>query len=67
MAKGAERLLADTGWLPEPLRLLDDGTEADLAAADDGGSADLPDFLTAEDGEDEAAEDEEPQQVIAAE
>ena len=67
MAKEAERLLADTGWLPEPLRLLDDGTEADLAAADDGGSADLPDFLTAEDGEDEAAEDEEPQQVIAAE
>lgn len=25
MAKEAERLLAETGWLPEPLRMVDDG------------------------------------------
>ncbi len=39
MAKEAERLLADSGWLPEPFRLFE---EAEPQAAD----ADLPDFLT---------------------
>ncbi len=50
MAKEAERLLVDTGWLPEPLRLAPD--EADNAAETAEPEV-LPAFL---DGEDEAAE-----------
>jgi ParB family chromosome partitioning protein len=46
MAREAERLLAGTGWLPEPLRLPQ--TEAEPEA--DEQVADLPDFL-AEDGQ----------------
>lgn len=64
MAKEAERLLADTGWLPEPLRLVDlDGDAAD----NDGEVEALPDFL-AGDGDDEeaAAEDEEDRQHLVA-
>lgn len=60
MAEEAERLLADTGWLPEPLRL-DAGDGASAAAegrdADAGGSEEadaLPAFLA---GEIETAED----------
>ncbi|WP_094462437.1 ParB/RepB/Spo0J family partition protein [Pannonibacter phragmitetus] len=48
MAREAERLLADTGWLPEPLR--PEPIEADNGTADP--EADLPAFL-AGDGEDE--------------
>jgi ParB family chromosome partitioning protein len=60
MAKEAERLLAETGWLPEPLRLADlDGDAADAGDAGDGET--LPDFLSG-DGDDESepgeAEDE---------
>ncbi|MGQ3672616.1 ParB/RepB/Spo0J family partition protein [Xanthobacter sp. TB0136] len=65
MAKEAERLLADTGWLPEPLRLVDlDGNAAPDA---DGEVEALPDFL-ASDGDDEepAAEDEEDRQHLVA-
>ncbi len=69
MAKEAERLLADTGWLPEPLR---------LAGADDGAAAEpidhsgddeaLPAFLTDDGEEDEAADaDEDEPSMIAAE
>jgi len=54
MAKEAERLLVDTGWLPEPLRT--SGTEAEpahteLAASGEGEA--LPAFLA---DEDEAAD-----------
>jgi ParB family chromosome partitioning protein len=66
MAKEAERLLADTGWLPEPLRLVD--LDGDAAGADiDGEVESLPDFL-AGDGDDEeaAAEDEEDRQHLVA-
>ncbi|MFG1305198.1 ParB N-terminal domain-containing protein [Xanthobacter autotrophicus] len=68
MAKEAERLLADTGWLPEPLRLADIGepsTDATVAADD---AIELPAFLNADDEEDITgdAEDEE-QQLVAAE
>jgi ParB family chromosome partitioning protein len=48
MAKEAERLLADTGWLPEPLRLLDPIAEASEPET-------LPAFL-ADDPPAEAAE-----------
>src|SRR5690606_39044726 len=43
MAKEAERLLADSGWLPEPLRL---STPNDVNADNDGAESDaLPAFL----------------------
>jgi ParB family chromosome partitioning protein len=63
MAKEAERLLADTGWLPEPLRIdtVDDAA-VESGEAEDGDEA-LPEFLA---GDDEEAEAEAPQ-VIAAE
>ncbi len=64
MAKEAERLLADTGWLPEPLRLVDlDGDAADT----DGAVEALPAFLAgAGDDEEAAAEDEEDRQHLVA-
>jgi ParB family chromosome partitioning protein len=55
MAKEAERLLAETGWLPEPLRLNDDTEAATPQVGADGehdgnhyGAA-LPAFLTEDD------------------
>lgn len=67
MAKEAERLLADTGWLPEPLRLVGlDGcsARADSDAAADGDEDALPEFLADDDGEAEI-EDSEPHMVVA--
>jgi ParB family chromosome partitioning protein len=70
MAKEAERLLADTGWLPEPLRLtsLDGDQPIPDDQTDAGEDTDLPDFLTNE-GEDEDAVDDEDeiQHAVAAE
>jgi ParB family chromosome partitioning protein len=59
MAKEAERLLADSGWLPEPLRLSDpDGISgADLVDQDEGEAA-LPAFLTNDDDDEEPDESE---------
>jgi ParB family chromosome partitioning protein len=64
MAKEAERLLADSGWLPEPLRLAD---VADQPEGDDAGDTEaLPDFLAGDD--DEVIEaDEDASDLIAAE
>ena len=63
MAKEAERLLADTGWLPEPLRIATaDDAPVEAAEAEDDGEA-LPEFLA---GDDEEADADAPQ-VIAAE
>lgn len=70
MATEAERLLADTGWLPEPLRLADlDGDQTVEAPADTDGSDDiaLPDFLAGDDEEDLADVDDDEQAIIAAE
>jgi ParB family chromosome partitioning protein len=54
MAREAERLLADTGWLPEPLRPADpDAISTD--ASETGGDEALPAFLA--DDEDEQADD----------
>jgi ParB family transcriptional regulator, chromosome partitioning protein len=53
MAKEAERLLGDTGWLPEPLRLADEVAEA---SAEEGEA--LPDFLADDDDEAATTEDE---------
>ncbi len=65
MAKEAERLLADTGWLPEPLRLFEeDQAPVDVDAQDDIEA--LPDFL---DGGDEEADhpEDDAAHLIAAE
>ena len=67
MAKEAERLLADTGWLPEPLRLADvDGAIGGEPADQNGDDAALPAFLT-DDGEDDEATEDEDATAIAAE
>jgi ParB family chromosome partitioning protein len=69
MAKEAERLLADTGWLPEPLRLapLDDEQQARADQGDAGEDVALPDFLTADGDEDDAADAEDEGVLAAAE
>jgi ParB family chromosome partitioning protein len=55
MAKEAERLLAETGWLPEPLRLLDaQSGVVDNAAAD--AEAALPEFLADDDTSEDSAQ-----------
>ena len=61
MAKEAERLLADTGWLPEPLRLAHD----DPAIVAPDYRIKLPTFLSAHD--EPAYLDEGPEAMIAAE
>jgi ParB family chromosome partitioning protein len=66
MAKEAERLLAETGWLPEPLCMVDEGIEVDLASGAAAEADDLPDFLS-DDGEDDPADEEEEQHMVAAE
>ena len=68
MAKEAERLLTDSGWLPEPLRLASiDGDQLESSdQADTGEDTTLPDFLT-EDGEDEDTDEDEVQHAVAAE
>ncbi|WP_313324813.1 ParB/RepB/Spo0J family partition protein [Sphingobium yanoikuyae] len=70
MAKEAERLLADSGWLPEPLRLA--GVDGDPAqdAGGDGKTEDaaLPDFLSADDESEPPADGEDDERhLIAAE
>ncbi|MGY3585552.1 ParB family chromosome partitioning protein [Bradyrhizobium sp. USDA 4341] len=68
MAKEAERLLAETGWLPEPLRIAD----PDQAAAVDGaepkgdGKA-LPEFLSDDDEEQAPTDEADEPHMIAAE
>jgi ParB family chromosome partitioning protein len=68
MAKEAERLLTDSGWLPEPLRLasIDGDQSGPDDQADTGEDTALPDFLT-EDGEDEHTDEDEVQHAVAAE
>jgi ParB family chromosome partitioning protein len=69
MAKEAERLLADTGWLPEPLRVTDvNGNSAvEPADQDDGGEA-IPAFLNDDSDEEDLADiDEDEESMIAAE
>jgi ParB family chromosome partitioning protein len=64
MAKEAERLLAGTGWLPEPLRLV----EAEPLANEPTGEVEaLPDFLAGDKGEAGANADEERTHLAAAE
>jgi ParB family chromosome partitioning protein len=55
MAKEAERLLDGSGWLPEPLRLVE---TAPAPAEQDGEAGPLPEFLS--DDEESAADDDRP-------
>ncbi|MFV0386578.1 MAG: DNA-binding protein, partial [Paracoccus sp. (in: a-proteobacteria)] len=63
MATEAERLLAETGWLPEPLRMVEPDAGADAADAVEAEADDLPDFLAGDGEEDE----DDPQHAVAAE
>jgi len=67
MATEAERLLADTGWLPEPLRLAPlEGDEAPMdAQAGTDEDVSLPDFLT-QDGEDDDDDGDDEQVAVSA-
>jgi ParB family chromosome partitioning protein len=62
MAKEAERLLADTRWLPEPLRLSEVDASSDV---NDGPAEPLPEFLSVDEGQVNDAGEKEPTQVAA--
>jgi ParB family transcriptional regulator, chromosome partitioning protein len=64
MAKEAERLLDGSGWLPEPLRLVD---VASTPAEPEGEAAPLPEFLSEDEELEAAADEDRPQQLDAAE
>ncbi|TPN31872.1 ParB/RepB/Spo0J family partition protein [Mesorhizobium sp. B1-1-6] len=65
MAKEAERLLADSGWLPEPLRLT--AQDAPAMQPDEGEEGNLPEFLAGDDEDDSVAADEVTAHAVAAE
>lgn len=69
MAKEAERLLAGTGWLPEPLRMADPDEAITADTSEGEADAALPAFLAGDDEDEECAEDPEAaaQAMIAAE
>jgi ParB family transcriptional regulator, chromosome partitioning protein len=58
MAKEAERLLDGSGWLPEPLRLLD---VAPAPAERDGEAGPLPEFLADDEDQESGSDDDRPQ------
>lgn len=65
MAKEAARLLGDTGWLPEPLRLDDVERRNSPPVESDGETDVLPEFLA--DDDDAASEEAKPSHAAAAE
>jgi len=66
MAREAERLLAGTRWVPEPLRT-PDGQQVETETTNDGDGEDLPAFLADDGGDGETAADpEEPQPYAEA-
>ncbi|MFN8681369.1 ParB N-terminal domain-containing protein [Paracoccus sp. P2] len=67
MAKEAERLLAETGWLPEPLRPTLETQALDGATDSDDDAAALPAFLAGDDNEDVAETADDPVALAAAE
>src|SRR5690606_22421681 len=67
MAKEAERLLADTGWLPEPLRLLDAEPEHVSDTDVEADTEALPAFLANDDEVPADAGDDAIEHMIAAE
>lgn len=66
MAKEAERLLADTGWLPEPLRPADPEATNTGGASEPGDDA-LPTYLTSDSDEAADVDEEEQPHPVAAE
>jgi ParB family chromosome partitioning protein len=60
MAREAERLLEDTRWLPEPLRLAEVAPPSDVKEA-------LPEFLSDDEGQVGEIGESEPTQAVAAE
>ena len=60
MAKEAERLLEDTRWLPESLRLAEVAPPSDVKEA-------LPEFLSDDEGQVGEVGESEPTQAVAAE
>ena len=60
MAKEAERLLEDTRWLPEPLRLAEVAPLSDVKEA-------LPEFLSDDEGQAGEVGESEPTLAVAAE
>jgi ParB family chromosome partitioning protein len=62
MAKEAERLLEGSGWLPEPIRLVD---VAPVPVGQEGEAGALPEFLADEEDRDVAADDDRPQSQAA--
>ncbi|RJE87164.1 ParB/RepB/Spo0J family partition protein [Paracoccus onubensis] len=67
MAKEAERLLAESGWLPEPLRMVDPNAKVDADAGIDAETDDLPEFLAGGGEDEEATEEDDVQSMVAAE
>ncbi|WP_298317250.1 ParB/RepB/Spo0J family partition protein [Reyranella sp.] len=68
MAAEAEERLANTGWLPEPLRLLADEPAVEASAQQDEENVALPDFLAGSDEAEAAAEPaDDPVALVAAE
>ena len=66
MAKEAERLLSDSGWLPEPFRPMETAIAASADPVDqDGAEASLPAFLTDEGEDDELVEEDEAAMMAA--
>jgi len=66
MAAEAEERLANTGWLPEPLRLFVE-EPTDQAAGQDEPEVALPDFLAGDEEEIAADTDDNPAALVAAE
>src|SRR6266852_9359076 len=58
MAKEAERLLDGSGWLPEPMRLVD---VAPAPAEQDGEAGPLPEFLADDEDRETVSDDDRPQ------
>ncbi len=58
MAKEAERLLDGSGWLPEPMRLVD---IAPAAAEENGEAGLLPEFLADDEDQETVSDDDRPQ------
>ncbi|MCK1349223.1 ParB family chromosome partitioning protein [Bradyrhizobium sp. GM0.4] len=66
MAKEAERLLAETGWLPEPLRMTGAAQAATVDAAEPEGDGEaLPEFLSRDDEETPADQADESRMIAA--
>ena len=62
MAKEAERLLDGSGWLPEPLRLVD---SVDVSDTSTDTVDELPAFLADSEGQDATTDESEPHPIAA--